>query len=362
MTRSLSTLILFIAVSSVAFAQGKDKKSAPPPPPGPLTVKATQETKVTGDILCVAPIPGTSKAYVGGSDGKISALDFDNPKSAPNTWDAHVSYVSGLALAGKALVSAGSDHKLIWWNPQTKEKIREIVAHDKKWIRGVAASPDGKRIASVGDDMTARVWNADTGKVVHELVGHEKLTPYGLISKLYCVRFSQDGKMLATGDQTGTAIIWDTATGKQLGKVRSKHLYTADTNGHTYGGCRALAFSLDGSQIALVGNIAGDTSTIGGSKALVQIFDWKTEKLTLDLPTKINGFFESVLFHPKEPWIFAGCGAGDGKKVVLFDLDKKTIVQEFSVGRPVLDIALNESADALIAVGRTKALRWQLTK
>ncbi|MBM3994136.1 MAG: hypothetical protein FJ303_08270 [Planctomycetes bacterium] len=361
-TRSLWTLILCLATGTFAFAQGKEKKPAPPLPPGPLTVKATQEAKVSGDILCVVPIPGTGKAYAGGSKGKISLLDFDNPKSTPDTWDAHVSYVSGLALAGKVLVSAGSDHKLIWWNTETKEKIREIVAHDKKWIRGVASSPDGKLVASVGDDMVCRLWDAGSGKRVHDLVGHDKLIPQTFVSKLYCCRFSADGKYLASGDQTGTAIVWEVASGKQVGKVRAPHLMQFDGNGHSYGGCRALAFSPDGSHLALVGNIAGDTSTILGSKALVHIFDWKADKETHYLPVKINGFFESVQYHPKEPWLFAGCGAGDGKKVVLFDLDKKAIVQEFPVGRPILDIALNASADALVAVGRTKALRWQLSK
>lgn len=362
-TRYLSTLILCLAAASVAVGQDKDKKDKKAPPaPGPLTVKATQDGPAIGDLLCVVGVPGTAKAYAGSAGGKILLIDFDDPKAKPDVWDAHVSYVSGLALAGKVLVSAGSDHKLIWWNTQTKEKIREIETHDKKWIRGVAASPDGKWIASVGDDMVARVWNADSGKLVHELVGHEKLTPYGLVSRFYCVRFSPDGKVLATGDQTGTALIWDTATGKQLGKVRASNLYTADTNGHSYGGCRALAFSPDGSLLALSGNIAGDTSTIGGSKALVQIFDWKAGKMTHDLVTKLNCFFESVQFHPKEPWLFAGCGAGAGEKVVLFHLDKKEVVQEFPAGKTIFDIALNESADALIAVGRSKAIRWQLSK
>ena len=363
---AVAVAIVFVVAASSAFGQTPKDKKNPAPTAGPLQVKMAEGKfaagKSTPDLLCVALVPGTAKAYAGGSDGKIALIDFDDPKGKPEAWDAHTGYVSGLALAGKFLVSGGSDHRLIWWDPAMKTKIRELVSHDKKWIRSVAASPDGKRVASVGDDMVARVWDAESGKLVHELIGHEKITPYGLISKLYCVRFSADGKFLATGDQTGTAIIWDAVTGKQAGKIRASNLYTADTNGHTYGGCRAVAFSPDSSRLALAGNIAGDTSTIGGSKGLVQIFDWKAGKMTHDLPTKINGFFESIQFHPKDPWLFAGCGAGDGKKVVLFDLDKKAVIQEFPTGRPILDIALNESADMLVAVGRAKAIRWHLSR
>jgi WD40 repeat protein len=357
----LAVAVLF-GTSMGAFAQAKNNKDVPPPSAGPLVVKATKDVKIGTDLLCVASVPGTAKVYAGGSNGKIFAIDFDGVKGEPEAWNGHVSYVSGLALAGKFLVSGGSDHKLIWWNASTKEKIREIVAHDKKWIRGVAASPDGKLVASVGDDMVCRLWDASSGKLLHDLVAHEKLIPQTLASKLYCCRFSADGKYLASGDQTGTAIVWEVASGKQVGKVRAQHLYQFDGNGHSYGGCRALAFSPDGTRLALVGNIAGDTSTIGGSKALVQIFDWKAGKMTHDLPVNINGFFESAMFHPKESWLFAGCGAGGGKKVVLFDLDKKAIVQEFPAGRPILDIALNESADSLVAVGRSEARRWQLSK
>lgn len=349
--QTLSAMVVVVA-ASLASAQS----------PAPLQVKATREVKVSPDLLCIAPIPGTVKAYAGGTDGKIALIDFDDAKAKPETWNAHASYVSGIVLAGKQLVSAGSDHHLIWWDLAAKTKVRDIVAHDKKWIRSVAASPDGKWIASAGDDMVARIWDADSGKLVHELAGHDKITPYGLVSKLYCIRFSADGKLVATGDQTGTAIIWDAATGKQVGKVRASNLYTADTNGHTYGGCRAVAFSPDGSLLALAGNIAGDTSTISGSKGLVQIFDWKAAKMTHDLPTKINGFFEAIQFHPKESWLFAGCGAGDGKKIVLFDLEKKTAIQELPTNTPIFDIAISDAADAIVAVGRGKAIRWELSR
>lgn len=323
-------------------------------------VKQIRDVGVSPDLLCVVPVPGTAKAYAGGSDGKIYLINFDEEKPTPTSWSAHVSFVSGLALTGKHLISAGSDHQLVWWDLETQNKVRSLDAHGKKWIRSVAVSPDGKTLASVGDDMIGRLWDAETGKPIHELIGHEKLTPVALNSKLYCCRFSPDGKYVATGDQVGVALIWEVATGKQVGKIHSPLLCIADGNGHTYGGVRALGFSPDGSLLAIAGNIGQDTSTIGGSKALVQIFDWKANKQTHDFPMKINGFFESIAFHPKEPWLIAAVGAGEGKKVLIFDLPKKSVLLEFLSNANIFDITLNEKADFLIAVGRKKALRWEL--
>jgi hypothetical protein len=147
-----------------------------------------------------------------------------------------------------------------------------------------------------------------------------------------------------------------------VARVRAPNLYTADTNGHTYGGTRAIAFSPDGSRLALAGNLAGDTSTITNSKALVQIFDWKAGKQTHDMVIKFNAFFEAIAFHPKEPWLFAAAGAGEGKKVFLLDLEKSAVLQEIASNTPLFDIALNPSADTLVAVGRKKAVCWRLSR
>ena len=365
MNRGILSMLSLLLMAASAFAQAQPKAPAPTPAPAPAAapVKLLREVAVGPDLLCVAAIPATAKAYAGGTDGKIYFIDFDEAKPNPTKWDAHVSYISGLAFTGKHLISAGSDYQLTWWDVETKAKVRSLEAHGKKWIRGVALSPDGKTLASVGDDMVCRLWDAESGKPIRELAGHDKLTPYGLNSKLYCCRFSPDGKHLATGDQAGVALVWEVASGKQVGRIHAPHLYTADTNGHTYGGIRALAFSPDGALLAVAGNLAGDTSTITGSKALVQLYDWKENKQTHDFPIKINGFFESICFHPKEPWLIAAVGAGEGKKVVILDLQKKAALHEFLSNIHVFDIALNGTtggADALIAVGRKKAMRWQL--
>ena len=109
-----------------------------------------------GDIVfAVARKPGTSRLFCGGSDFTVYEIDVDQAKPEAKELGRHDSYVTSLALAGTTLVSGGYDGRLIWWNIESRSKIREVDAH-RKWIRGVAATPDGTVVASVADDMVCR--------------------------------------------------------------------------------------------------------------------------------------------------------------------------------------------------------------
>src|SRR5690349_17907208 len=91
-------------------------------------------------------------AYLGSSDFTVSEIDLCAAKPEPKELYGHQSYVTGVALAGSVLISVGYDGKLMWWDTSKKELLRTTDAHSK-WIRKVAASPDGKHVASVADDM-----------------------------------------------------------------------------------------------------------------------------------------------------------------------------------------------------------------
>lgn len=324
------------------------------------TLKLVREVTIPGDHFSVARAPGSDKLYVGGSNGKIHFLDLADPRPTPISWDAHVSHVSGLALAGKHLISAGSDHLLVWWDAEKRTKTRSVEAHGNRWVRAVTLSPDGKTLASVGDDMVCRLWEAETGKPIRELKGHEGLTTVGLPSKLYACAFSPDGKTIATADQVGQILLWEADTGKQVSSIKAAGFY-AIGSGHTAGGIRSLAFSPDGTVLAASGSVWGDTSTISGNKALVQIFDWKAGKTSHEFQMARNNFiFERIRFHPKGAWVVVAGGPGTGQKMVFLDTGNKAVLHEGGLNTLVFDIVLNESATTLYGVGRGKVFQWQL--
>ncbi len=108
--------------------------------------------------------PNLARVFCGGSDFSVYELDLDQTKPEPRELGRHESYVTGLALSGSTLVSGAYDGRLIWWDVESHSKIREVPAH-AKWIRNVAATPDGRFVASVADDMVCRVWDLATARL-----------------------------------------------------------------------------------------------------------------------------------------------------------------------------------------------------
>jgi WD40 repeat protein len=327
----------------------------------PDTLKLLHNHQRPVITFAVARANASDTAYLGCSDFKVYEANFATAKLEPKELYAHESYVTGVALAGTTLVSGGYDGKLTWFDTESKKKIRTTDAHSR-WIRRVAASPDGKLLASVADDMACKVWDAKTGKLVHDLRGHKEKTPHDFTSMLYAVAFSPDSKHLATGDKVGHVVVWDAKTGKELATCEAPVMYTWDVRQrlHSIGGVRSLAFSPDGKRLAIGG--MGKVNNIDHleGKARVEVFDWQGGKQVAEFPgDKFVGLVNRLAWAPDGSWLVGAGGAGEGFLLFYDAAAKKTLRQE-KVAMHVHDFAITDEADLITCVGHNRIVVYKL--
>ncbi len=327
----------------------------------PNELKQTKEIGRKEILLSVARAPQSSRVFWGASDGKVYSTDLAAEKPEFQEWTGHTSYVTGVALAGKTLVSGSYDGRLIWRDSESGAVVREGEAH-AKWIRKVVASHDGKWVASIADDMVCRVWNAADGKLVHELRGHEAKTPQHFPSMLYACAFSADGTRLATADRVGHIVVWDVAEGKQLAAVETPVMYTWDPKQriHAIGGPRSVAFSPDGKLLAIGGmGQVGNIDHLEG-KARVEIFDWQKGERTHEFPgDQFKGLVERLIFAPSGEWLL-GLGGDNGGFGQLFDIPGNRVAKQEKAPTHIHDATLNEAADQIVVAAHNKLLIWQV--
>jgi len=322
----------------------------------PEKFKVVKEISCPEILFAVARKPHTDQLFVGGSNFTVCEVDLGQAKPEFKELGRHASYVTGLALAGTTLVSGGYDGRLIWWNIESRSMIRTVDAH-RKWIRRVVATPDGRAVASVADDMVCRLWDVETGALIRELRGHAELTPSHLSSMLFTCAIASDGRTLATGDKIGHVIVWDIESGEKLTTLDVPELYTWDPvqRRHSIGGIRSLAFSPDGTRLAVGGS--GKISNIDhlDGKARVEVFDWRKGERTHEFASdQYKGLVEYLGFHPQGDWLLAAGGTDKDGFVIFFDLSNKKVIAQDKVSMYIHDITVNEKYDKIYAAGHRK--------
>ncbi len=329
------------------------------PENNPRNLRTVREIARRDILFAVARVPNTARLIVGSSAGKVLELDATQTAAPAIELADHGRYVTAIGLTGQTVVSGGYDGKLIWWDLANRETIRTIVAHDRQ-VRMIAVSPDGSKIASVGDDMVCRLWNVATGERLHVLRGHEERTPTHFTSMLYCCAFSADGTKLATGDRVGHVVIWDVVAGRQVAAVEAPLLYTWDgvQRNRSIGGVRALAFSPDGSHLAVggVGQIDNVDGLSGPSR--VEIFDLSSRRRVHEF-TGAQGMITRLVYHPDNSWLCALGGSSNGI-IIFHDPVRRMLVHQGNVPMFVHDAAFSEDFTSLYAVGHQKAAVMEL--
>lgn len=329
-------------------------------PSDPTKLKVSRTIDRPGICLCLARVPGTTRVFYGSSDSKVYEGDLAAETPEWIELAGHEGYVTGVAVAGDALVSGAYDGRLIWWDIASRQQLRSVQAHDK-WVRGVTVSPDKQWIASVSDDMKCRLWRSASGEPSHTLEGHARLTPQHYPSMLFTCAFSPDSTLLATADKVGRIVVWEVASGQPLAELDAPEMYTWDPRQrrHSIGGIRSLAFSPDGVLLA-----AGGTGQINNvdhleSLARIEVFDWRQKTRTHELPgDRFKGLVECLAFHPDGEWLMA-TGGDHGGFIKFISLAQNQLIHQSEAPMHVHGASLADSFDSLYAAGHGKLVTFE---
>ncbi|MGW1674056.1 nSTAND1 domain-containing NTPase [Streptomyces sp. NPDC002324] len=146
--------------------------------------------------------------------------------------------------------------------------------------RHLAVSRNGRLL--VTDNRVVRAGRSHA----HDLVQHDDIG---------AVAFAPDGSGLAAGDATGRVSLWDADVRHRAGILRNVFLAPIDPASDSAETITALAFSPDGSTLA-----------VGGDAGTVQLWDIATRQpLGPSLPTP-GGSVDTLAFSPDSTTLYAG--------------------------------------------------------
>ena len=324
------------------------------PDPNPRNLRNVREINRPGINFSVARVPNTARLLVATSENKIFEVDASQATPTPIQRADHGRYATCVRLSGNTVISGGYDNRLIWWDLENNRSVRTVDAHTRQ-VRQLAVSPDGTKLASVADDMVCKLWNISNGERIRELRGHEARTPTNFGSMLYCCAFSNDGTKLATGDRVGRVNIWNVADGEKLSTIEVPSLYTWDGTQRirSIGGVRSLAFSPDGTLLAVggVGQIGNVDGLSGPSR--VEVHNWARRERVHEFQGNQQGLFNKLVWHPQNTWLCA-IGGGNNGFIAFHDVQKRTLIHQMNLPMHTHDSVFSEDWTTIYHVGHQK--------
>jgi RNA polymerase sigma factor (sigma-70 family) len=151
--------------------------------------------------------------------------------------------------AGYELIGGRGHSFVVLWDVVTHRQIRPQALHEgdlthAQPIRALLFAGDGKSVVSGSLDGSVIRWDVKTGKMIRRYS-----TPAVITWCVQALAFSPDEKTLVVGDNDGQVLCWEAETGRLLGRS----LVTASDGMMRDPGIRSVAFSPDGTVLAVCG-------------------------------------------------------------------------------------------------------------
>ena len=237
--------------------------------------------------------------------------------------------VTALAVSGdgSALASAGSDKRILIWNPITG--IQRLALQGSLGLpTDLAFTRGGSTLSSVGRDSIVRLWDGASGRELAEFAGHEHA--------INAVAASPNGALLASAGEETRIMLWDQTTGKL-----TKILFGPKDFVNT------LSFSPDSQLLATA-----------GEDARVLVFDVTTSKVVFTLLGH-SGPIDTVAFSPNGAVL---ASAGQDTVIHLWDTVKGQQRQALSGhSAPIRTIAFSPDGRLMASAGEDTQIRlWNV--
>jgi len=277
----------------------------------------------------------------------------------------HASYVSSAAFAPahQAIISAGYDGVIQWFDQLTLTLKRSVKVHDF-WSWDMAISPDQTMIASVtgqylaGDykyhpaserEPSVRILSTATGEIQHSL-SH--------VPSVQAVAFSHNSRWVAAGNLMGEVRVWDCQTGELAGSFTTPDFTSwGIIKSHCYlGGIFAIRFTPDDSAVIVCGMGDMRDPMAGNGRQLWQKWSWKdssAEKLDeTHAGESGEGLMETLAIDPiGRCFGMGGRLRGGDWNVALFDLTHGNRIATIKSGYRVTDMFFTPAGSQVVVVG-----------
>jgi WD40 repeat protein len=139
-------------------------------------------------------------------------------------------------VSSSGVIQEKGENSIKVWDVETGELVRTLEGH-MRYVRRLAASPDGKVLASAGADRRIRLWDL--------AIGFEQPAIDPGFGDVLSVTFSPDGNTLAASGSSGPIKLWDS--------VRIAIGLQTDENPDLDRCCWGVSASPDGKTICAVG-------------------------------------------------------------------------------------------------------------